>query len=158
MITLRHMKNDELNAYLDYFVPEYADEIVRNFQYSKDEAIAQAISEVNNDLPQGVDSSGQFLFCLELSSDTGTSKVGYLWFKLSNGGKIAFVNDLFIFPEFRGQGLGKQTMLALEKEVLKLDIDQIELRVANDNKRALNLYEETGFFPTGINMFKKISR
>ena len=158
MIVLRKMKNEELNDYLDYFVPDYADEIVRNFHYSKDEAIVQAVSEVNNDLPQGVDTSGQFLFCVELSDNPDSTVVGYLWFRLSNAGKIAFVNDLFIFSKFRGKGFGKQTLSALEVEVLKLDIDQIELRVAYDNKRAQGLYEGMGFFPTGVNMFRKIDR
>lgn len=158
MIVLRKMKGEELNNYLDYFVPDYADEIVRNFHYSKDEAITQAVSEVNNDLPQGVDTHGQFLFCVELSDDMGSSVIGYLWYRLSNAGKIAFVNDLFIFSEFRGKGFGKQALSSLEAEVLKLDIDQIELRVAYDNESARGLYEETGFFPTGINMFKKIDR
>ncbi|MEZ9793095.1 GNAT family N-acetyltransferase, partial [Vibrio splendidus] len=46
---------------------------------------------------------------------------------------------------------------ALETQLLAIGINQIKLRVAYHNERALKLYKEVGFEVTGFNMSKKLS-
>mgnify|MGYP000013378803 CR=1 FL=1 len=50
----------------------------------------------------------------------------------------------------------KAAMVALEAQLVPLGIHQIKLRVAQDNPRALALYQELGFTITGYNMAKHL--
>ena len=153
MIRLREMKLEELNGYLDWLVPDYTDEVVRNFHFSREKAQAHVINEINNFLPQGVETQGEFLFCIEVNN-----VVGFLWYRLINGGKIIFINDIFILPQFRGRCYGKATLAELESQAAAQNVEHVELRVAYDNERAQGLYKEIGFRETGINMIKPVSR
>ena len=45
MISLRPMRADEYSAYLDYFIPDYAAEIIANYDLSPAEARLQALPE-----------------------------------------------------------------------------------------------------------------
>jgi ribosomal protein S18 acetylase RimI-like enzyme len=154
MICLRKMKLEELNGYLDLLVPDYIDEVVHNFHFSREKAQEYVINEINNFLPQGVETRGEFLFCIEVNN----AVVGFLWYRLIYDGKIIFINDIFVLPQFRGRGYGKATLAELESRAAAQSVEHIELRVAYDNERALGLYKKTGFLETGINMIKPVSR
>lgn len=53
-------------------------------------------------------------------------------------------------------GYGKMAITALELQLKSIGIEQIKLRVAYQNQRALKLYQEVGFSISGYNMSKKI--
>ena len=56
------------------------------------------------------------------------------------------IDDLIVNPKYQGQGYGKQILLwALEH----MDSKRIILRVADWNKRAINMYKKNGFEITG---------
>lgn len=63
-------------------------------------------------------------------------------------GRIAFEADwavlsrIWVDPEFRGQGLGRKILLALESNC---HAPKIALQVATSNTLAINLYESTGY-------------
>ena len=80
--------------------------------------------------------------------------IGYLWYKLLDDGETVFILHFYLFETARGQGHGKATLAALEQYLLDSGAEQIKLRVAADNKRALGLYERVGFTVTGYNMVK----
>jgi ribosomal protein S18 acetylase RimI-like enzyme len=153
MIHLREMKQEELTGFLDLMVPDYIDDMVRNFCFSRDLAQEYAINETNHFLPQGVETRGEFLYCIEVDN----SVVGFLWYRLLYNGKRIFINDIHVLPEFRGKGYGKSTLRELESRAAAQNVEHIELRVAYDNELALGLYNKTGFRETGINMIKPVS-
>ncbi|CAM3305283.1 putative N-acetyltransferase YycN [Klebsiella spallanzanii] len=156
MILLRPMRDDEYLAYLDYFIPDYTAEITANYALSPSDALAQAQREIAADLPDGVNTRGQILLCLFTDIEDVETQIGYLWYKPDDAMRSAFIYDFYIFPALQGQGLGKQAMVAFEKELKSKGISQIKLRVAGDNQRARHVYEATGFRVTGINMSKNI--
>ena len=84
--------------------------------------------------------------------DAGT--IGYLWYKLLDDGESVFILDFMVFEDYRGQGYGKATLIALEEKLSQSGVTQIKLRVAADNYRAKGLYERLGFNVTGYNMIK----
>ena len=153
MIRLREMKLEELNGYLDLLVLDYTEEMVRNFHFSREKAQEYVINEINNSLPQGVETQGEFLFCIEVDN----SVVGFLWYRLLYQGKRFFINAIHILPEFRAKGYGKATLAELESRAAAQSVEHIELRVAYDNDRAHGLYKTAGFSETGTNMVKQIS-
>jgi ribosomal protein S18 acetylase RimI-like enzyme len=75
--------------------------------------------------------------------------VGYMvltWgFSVEFGGRDAFVDELYIEEEYRGQGVGRQT-LAFAAEVCRArDIQALHLEVDRANVNAQTVYERVGF-------------
>lgn len=157
MIVLRPMHKEEFSGYLDYFIPDYAQEIASNYRLSADTSIAKAKQEIAADLPDGVNTAGQILLCLFTQQDNRDSHVGYLWYKPDTASRTAFIYDFHIFNACQGQGLGKQALQAFEQMLQDQDFEHIRLRVAGDNTRARHVYEAMGFGVTGFNMSKTIA-
>lgn len=92
----------------------------------------------------------------------GDSSAGRIWLVLSDGvpvgyivltlgysleyyGRDAFVDDLFIRPEHRAQGLGQLALQTLEDACRDLGVRAIHLEVGRDNHAARALYRKRGF-------------
>ncbi len=71
-------------------------------------------------------------------------KVGYFIltfiFSFEYGGKIAFIDELYIKEKFRGKGIGKQAIQFIQSEVPKLSLKLLYLEVEIHNKNAQKLY------------------
>ena len=155
MITFRTMKTEEFPNYHDYFIVDYANEIAANFGYSLEKSRAIALKELINDLPQNISTPNNFLLCIE---ESGDDTIGYLWYKFLDNGETVFILDFVLFDNFRGLGYGKAALIALEEQLFQSGVEQIKLRVAFDNNRALRLYERLGFNITGYNMVKILEK
>lgn len=156
MILLRPMREDEYPAYLEYFIPDYAQEIASNYPLSGQDPTAKAEQEIAMQLPNGVNTPGQVLLCLIDPVDSAGRHVGYLWYKPDFVQRSVFIYDFYIFNAYQGQGLAKKALRAFELDLQEQGFEQIKLRVAADNVRARHVYETTGFGVTGINMSKAI--
>ena len=70
--------------------------------------------------------------------------VGYIIltfvFSFEYGGKIAFVDELFIQETARGKGFGKEATQFIQQEVPKLSLKLLYLEVEPHNKNAQKLY------------------
>ncbi len=78
-----------------------------------------------------------------------TNIVGYVIltfvFSFEYGGKIGFIDELFISEEYRGQGIGEKTIQFAQSEAKKLFLKLLYLEVEEHNKKAQKLYELKGF-------------
>ena len=69
-------------------------------------------------------------------------------------GRILWLDELFIIPEFRGKGLGRKFFEFLERGD---GYDFIRLEVEPDNERALKLYRSLGYKQVNyLPLYKKI--
>ncbi|MFA0488751.1 GNAT family N-acetyltransferase [Vibrio splendidus] len=157
MVVLRGMRQDEYPAYCQYFIDDYSQEIARNYGHSLDVAVELAKKDLHRSFPNGLESNEHSLLCIDAEVDGECKFVGYLWHSVNIGDKSTFIYDFFISNEHRGLGYGTQSISALETQLLAIGINQIKLRVAYHNERALKLYKEVGFEVTGFNMSKKLS-
>lgn len=70
--------------------------------------------------------------------------VGYIIltfiFSFEYGGKIAFVDELFIKKTARGKGFGKEAIRFIQSEVSKLSLKLLYLEVESHNENAQKLY------------------
>jgi len=66
-------------------------------------------------------------------------------FSFEYGGRIAFVDELFILPQMQGKGLGRQAIAFIKQQTRPLDIKLLYLEVENHNKIAQKLYLSQGF-------------
>ncbi|PKH03143.1 GNAT family N-acetyltransferase [Psychromonas sp. MB-3u-54] len=146
------MTYSEYPAYCDYFIDDYSREIAENYGHSMDRAVELAKQDLLLSFPNGLETNEHELLCIESDSEL----VGYLWHSINTDGKSTFIYDFFIFSNSRNNGYGKSAISALESQLKSIGIEQIKLRVAYQNQRALKLYQEIGFAISGYNMSKKI--
>jgi len=157
MIDLRKITEDEFAAFSEYFIADYSKEIFENYGYSITKACELAEQSLRESFPNGVEHSEHDLLCIVQVINTLPTVTGYLWHKVNISKKSTFIYDFYIDEKYRGKGIGKQAINALEGQLKHQKIFEIQLRVAFHNKRAFKLYKEVGFNITGYNMSKLIS-
>jgi len=69
-----------------------------------------------------------------------------LWYKRFSTwvGDYAHLEDLYVRPEFRGQGIGTDLLKALGANTLELGMKRMEWQVLNWNEPAVRMYEGIG--------------
>jgi ribosomal protein S18 acetylase RimI-like enzyme len=109
-----------------------------NYDFSRDEK-SQSLQEIWADAHQG---------CLWLIEKDRTV-VGYIYlafyFSIEFGGKTAFIDELFILPEHRGQGIGSEIISLAEEQCRRLKLKALHLESERTNQRATALYLKLGF-------------
>lgn len=160
MVTLRAMHTEELNDYRNLFITEYAQDLSSNSGYSTEQALAHATQIFDGYLPEGVNTPGDHLFCIENKNNESDNNalVGYLWFGQASNDNAAFIKDFYVLPHHQRKGYGSACLQELEKILVAQDIFEIKLRVAADNPQAKRLYEQMAFVVTGFNMSKSLAR
>ena len=61
-------------------------------------------------------------------------------FSFEYGGKIAFLDELYLKEIARGKGIGKQTIQFIKEQALLLNVKLLYLEVENHNENAQKLY------------------
>ena len=60
-------------------------------------------------------------------------------------GRDAFIDELYVEPEFRRQGLGKRAMEFVEERARAMDVNALHLEVDRENEPALELYKKSHY-------------
>ena len=155
MNTLRRMTADEFTPWREQSIRDYAKEKVASGHWSKETAEEQARVELARLLPDGLASDGNYLYAIEAD---GGQMIGTLWFAVQArfGLPIAYVYNVEIRPEHRRKGHARRAFAAIEKEVSALGLHGVALHVFGHNTAARALYQNLGYEPTNINLFKLI--
>jgi GNAT superfamily N-acetyltransferase len=66
-------------------------------------------------------------------------------FSFEYGGKIAFIDELYIREKFRGKGIGKASVEFLKSGAAELSLKLLYLEVEHHNSNAQKLYLSAGF-------------
>ena len=156
MIILRDMLVEEYTAYCDYFIQDYSQEIHQNYGHSLKEAIQLAEKALHDTFPDGLTNTTHQLMCIDIKEGKKVTHVGYLWHAINQSDKSTFIYDFYISLDHRSKGYGKKAIDEFTRQMQAIEIEDIKLRVAFHNDRALKLYQEVGFLITGYNMSKKI--
>ena len=156
MVNLRKMKVEEYPDQCDYFISDYGQEIAKNYGHSIEVATDLAHQELLRCFPNGIDTEDHDLLCIEVDSTNSVKIIGYLWHSIKSSDSSTFIYDFYIEDKYRGNGYGKEAIIQLESILVSAEVNQIKLRVAYHNQRALALYKEVGFIISGYNMSKKL--
>ncbi len=85
--------------------------------------------------------------------------IGYLvltlGFSIEYGGRDGFIDEIYVAPEARGQGLGRAALEFAEAQARNLGVLALHLEVNHGNKKAQDLYQAEGFFPSGRLLMSK---
>lgn len=68
-------------------------------------------------------------------------------YSIEFGGQDAFIDELYIRPEFRSQGLGEKTLDQIQQTAKDFNIKALHLEVARQNTAAQKLYTQANFQP-----------
>jgi ribosomal protein S18 acetylase RimI-like enzyme len=154
MVKLVPMEQIDFDTYTEHSIVEYANDKVRNGNWSVEESLERSRKEFQHYLPDGLRSKDQFVY--SIIEETSGQKLGMLWVevKTETPHRPAFIFDFRIDEQFRGKGYGKQSLLALDELLKSMGADSVGLHVFGDNIVAQELYKKAGYVITNINMKK----
>ena len=152
MVKLEKMNSNEFQRYLSFAIKNYASEHVRAGNWEESEAVDKAAQEYENLLPDGKNTTNQYLFTIR----DGEHEVGIIWLAKRSAEK-GFIYDIYISEENQGKGYGRKAMEEIEKEAKNLGLKSIGLHVFGHNALARDLYEKIGYVETDILMEKKLT-
>jgi len=134
---------------------EYAAEKVTAGAWQEAEAVQLAEEAFRELLPRGMDTPGHEVWSIRRADDT---HVGILWVgpRQPSAPGALYIWDISIDPEWRGRGLGRATLDALEAWARGAGYDRIGLHVFGWNQVARRLYERAGYVETDVNMEKRL--
>jgi GNAT superfamily N-acetyltransferase len=154
---LRPMTPDEFVRFRHQLVAHFAAEQVAAGTWSAPEAESESAADFEKSLPAGTGTPDQLLFTAE--DDEG--EVGRLWLALKHPRGIpdtAWINDIEVLAERRGQGLGRRLLAAGEQVIVERGVGGIALNAFGGNAAARRLYESAGYEITTLQMRKRLPR
>ncbi len=153
-LNLRPMTPEEFVPYEDTDAHHYAENMVRAGFWSPEGAFNKAKQIHANLLPAGVHTKDHLFFVIE--DIQNQDLIGIIWLFIDREAEppSGFIYDLLLQAQFRGRGLGKQAMLALEKKAKELGLASLALNVFEDNTVAKALYTSLGYEVQSSNMRK----
>ena len=153
-VTLQPMTAEEFATWRERSIRAYADEHVAAGNFAPDEALTRSTAEFHQLLPEGRGTAGQLLYS---ARDAAGADVGILWLSLTHprgAPDTAFIFDIEVLPERRGQGYGRAVLAAGEDEVRRHGVSALGLNVFGDNPTAIGLYTSAGYAVTTQQMRK----
>jgi ribosomal protein S18 acetylase RimI-like enzyme len=155
-VELLQMSQYQFQGYLERAVLRYAKENIKAGYRTNEDAERRSREDHLRLLPQGQDTPFNHLFVIK--EKASGEEVGALWLKVEDYGRPAgFIYDVFLEEEYRGKGLGKATMTALEAFARKIGLRALYLHVFSHNTVAIRLYGEVGFKVKSMNMEKLLN-
>jgi ribosomal protein S18 acetylase RimI-like enzyme len=147
-VSLVPMTPQDLEAFIDEEVADYADERILEGAWSRREALDRARTALLMVVAwehQAVDDERQQLWA---ALDTAGRRVGWLWVKLGPTGRWsthAFLSQMTVARPFRHQGYGRSMLAALERKLADQGIGVLTLNVWESNLAAKRLYAAAGY-------------
>lgn len=154
MVMLVPMTEEEFERSRRADIQGYAQDKVRSGNWPSEGALERAMREEAQLLPDGLHTKDHFFY--SIVEETTGQKVGTLWVHITmdTPHRDAFLFNIQVDEQFRGQGYGSQALLALDKLLARLGVESLGLHVFGFNTRAFELYKRVGFEVTNINMRK----
>lgn len=137
MTTIRKATSADLNPLSDLLAAQFAE---HEIDLPIDELRAALTTLLEND------TLGFCLLAEEEGRPLGFADIVFTW-TLEYGGKTAWLEELYVLPEWRNAGIGAQLLDAVIVGAKNLGCKAIDLEVEEEHQRAENLYQRKGFHP-----------
>ena len=156
MTILVPMPGTHFDTFVEATTPSHAADNVASGRWLESEAEGLARSELHRLLPQGSATPDHHFY--EIKLEAAAPALGFVWLGATSRGsvKLAFVFQLFVYPQFRRQGHGKAALLQVEALAQSLGLAGVALNVFASNSQAQSLYRSLGYFVTSVGMQKQL--
>lgn len=151
MLKLVKMEQEEFDIIRGRIISDYAKEKVSVGHWQEDEAIELSKETFDKILKNGVDTENHYIMAVYEDEE---KKVGFVWFNIFD--EAVFVNDLFIYEDFKNKDYELQFVEALENKVADLGAKKINLHTFGYKEGEIAIYSKMGYEITDIYMTKKI--
>lgn len=144
-IKIRRMTNSEFENFYQWSIENHAKELMEELLISQEEAIKEAIEEVAQMLPDGLNTQHNHLISI-VEEDSG-EVAGFIWtiHEETEGRKQSFVCDFAIWESKRRKGYATATLRLVEKAEAEAGCQESVLFVADRNDAAKALYQKCGY-------------
>ena len=149
-VDLKPLSETEFEQYVDTVTAGYAVELAESVGLPPKEAEDAAAAHIAQVLSAGPESTSAFHF---VDAEHGRA-IGSAWLLTKQGD--AFLADLRIDDEFRGQGYGTAAMARLEAHLKENGYPAFRLHVYAKNAAARALYDKLGFEVVSMQMRKSL--
>jgi ribosomal protein S18 acetylase RimI-like enzyme len=154
-LSVRPMTVEEFGLFRAALISDYAADHVRAGNWAADQSQELAAGQIDGLLPEGPETPGMLvLTALSAAGDA----VGHLWVGLerAEAGGGAWIFDIEVAAEQRGQGYGRALLAAAERETARHGGQALGLNVFGDNTVARSLYESSGYEIKTLQMRKEL--
>jgi ribosomal protein S18 acetylase RimI-like enzyme len=153
-VELRPMRADEYPAWAEQSQRGYVDQMTAFGGMERGAAAAKSVRDFATVLPEGLQTKGHWLYMIEMDGQA----VGCLWFaeRDMDGRLTAFLYDIHVYEDARGQGHGRAAMLEFEREAARRGLHHLSLNVFGGNAPARGLYRALGWAETAVTMTKRL--
>lgn len=152
---VRPMTEAEFDHWRRRLVLEYAQDQVTAGTWSADEAERRSAEGLDEELPDGQATADQVF----LTAEDEQGAVGIIWLSLTHprgAPDTAWISDLEVVAERRGQGLGRALLAEAEREIADRGIGALGLNVFGYNASARRLYDSAGYHVVTQQMRKQL--
>ena len=87
---------------------------------------------------------GTLLLAIMAGKPVGVAYLAYTW-TLEHGGKVGWLEELYVEPEHRERGIGSALLTAVCDRARAEGCGAVDLEVDANHERAAHLYERRGF-------------
>ena len=144
-VIIQGMTQDAFDAFYRWSIAHHAEELMEELHISRDEATKAAIAEVDQMLPDGLNTANHHL--MSIIESCSEEIVGFLWtiHEETDGRKQSFLCDFAIWESKRRRGYGQAALHWAEKNAADAGCQESVLFIADSNKAARALYEKCGY-------------
>lgn len=154
-ITLKDFTQKEYDHFVIESIDNYSNDMGKSNDLTKEKALEMSKKQFASILKDGINTD-KHSFKTVLSEDN--KSLGHIWLGPKTGhANTAFIYDLFIKEEFRGQGLGSIILCEAESFLKASGYQKLSLHVFGHNKPAIRLYEKNDYQVTNLHMEKLLS-
>ena len=139
------MTDQDYRAYISTLIPNFATELEKTGDFTREEALRETRQMVKELLTKGIETSNHFLF--NVMAESEIQPIGILYIALQEEGTIknAFIYDIEIKENYRGCGFGALVMRRAEEFARGYNAAEIWLHVFAANTIAIRLYQKLGY-------------
>ena len=155
-VRVRTMTETEFAEWQRELAEQYAEEQVAAGRWGPEGAVERALTENAELLPAGLRT--ERMLVLRGLDDQG-EPIGRAWVALDHprgAPDTAFLYDIEVLEQRRGEGLGRGLLAAVEAAVRRAGVGALELNVFGHNQRAIGVYSAAGYRVTTQQMRKAL--
>lgn len=153
-VIFKEMNTEEVQQYIEFEIPNYAENVSANHGIPKEAALKDADKQLHSLLTEENRKKDHFIgyvFCEDKKEN-----VGIIWYNIQPERDRFFIFHIYIYETFRRMGYASATLTLLEEVAKQEGIGTIALNVFANNAGAQQVYNQLGYETVSMVKTKKL--